>query len=42
MAGHTVEDEDLEEASKDIMNTIDEDGDGDVTKVCQHFPKLCS
>ena len=33
MSGHTIDDEDLEEASKDIMNTIDEDGDGDVTKV---------
>lgn len=34
MAGQVISDEDLEAASKDIMSTIDEDGDGDVTKVC--------
>ena len=33
MAGQEVEDEDLDAVSKDIMTTIDEDGDGDVTKV---------
>ena len=33
MAGQQIEEEDLEAASKDIMATIDEDGDGDVTKV---------
>ena len=33
MAGQEVEDEDLDAVSKDIMATIDEDGDGDVTKV---------
>ena len=39
MAGQQIEEEDLEDASKDIMATIDEDGDGDVTKV-QHFKLL--
>lgn len=33
MAGQEIEDEDLNTVSKDIMSTIDEDGDGDVTKV---------
>ena len=33
MAGQEVEEEDLDAVSKDIMSTIDEDGDGDVTKV---------
>ena len=33
MAGQEVENEDLDAVSKDIMATIDEDGDGDVTKV---------
>lgn len=33
MAGQEIEDEDLDTVSKDIMSTIDEDGDGDVTKV---------
>ena len=33
MSGHDLDEEDLEAASKDIMATIDEDGDGDVTKV---------
>ena len=32
MNGCTIDEEDLEAASKDIMATIDEDGDGDVTK----------
>ena len=32
MNGCTIDEEDLEVASKDIMATIDEDGDGDVTK----------
>ena len=39
MAGQQIEEEDLEDASKDIMATIDEDGDGDVTKV-QNFKLL--
>ena len=33
MSGHELDEEDLDEASKEIMATIDEDGDGDVTKV---------
>ena len=33
MAGQEIADEDLDSVSKDIMSTIDEDGDGDVTKV---------
>lgn len=32
MNGLELSEEELEEASKDIMTTIDEDGDGDVTK----------
>ena len=37
MAGQKIEEEDLEVASKDIMTTIDEDGDGDVTKVQRFY-----
>ena len=37
MAGQEIEEEDLEVASKDIMTTIDEDGDGDVTKVQRFY-----
>ena len=37
MAGQQIEEEDLEAASKDIMATIDEDGDGDVTKVQKFY-----
>ena len=32
MNGCSIDEEDLDAASKDIMATIDEDGDGDVTK----------
>jgi calmodulin len=32
MSGQEFEDEDLVEASEDIMNDIDADGDGEVTK----------
>ena len=32
MNGCCIDEEDLDAASKDIMATIDEDGDGDVTK----------
>ena len=32
MNGLELSDEELEEASKEIMNTIDENGDGDVSK----------
>ena len=32
MSGHEIETEELEEASKDIMATIDFDGDGEVTR----------
>ena len=37
MAGQEIEEDDLDAASKDIMATIDEDGDGDVTKVYQFY-----
>ena len=37
MAGHEVSAEDIEEASQEIMTTIDEDGDGDVTKVSKEL-----
>ena len=37
MAGHEVSAEDIEEASREIMTTIDEDGDGDVTKVSKEL-----
>ena len=32
MSGHETEEEDLKEACKDIMDTIDSDGDGEITK----------
>ena len=32
MNGLELSEEELDEASKEIMTTIDEDGDGDVTK----------
>lgn len=32
LSGHNVEKEELEVLSKDIMETLDEDGDGDISK----------
>ena len=32
MSGHNIEREELEVLSKDIMETLDEDGDGDISK----------
>ena len=32
MSGHTIDGEELSVVSADIMATIDEDGDGDITK----------
>lgn len=32
LSGHRIEREELEVVSKDIMETLDEDGDGDISK----------
>ena len=32
MSGQTIESEELDAVSKDMMATLDEDGDGDVSK----------